>query len=109
MSRLPPTTVVVGSEKPAGARTAIPCITHSLCDGCGLCIARCPTKALIEPGNSGCAKCVKYCTTMEVSCAPARVVLLDALCDGCGACVLACPQHAIEMMADCGRNRAARG
>jgi len=96
MSRVPQTIAVV---EPTGARTTVPCIAHALCDGCGICIVQCPTRALIEPGNTGCAKCVKYCLTMEVPCLPARVVVIDALCDGCGVCASACPHHAISMIA----------
>ena len=108
MSRLTQPIAVVDSEKPVGttARRAIPCIAHALCDGCGICIAECPAGALVETGNTGCAKCVKYCLTMEVPCLPARVVLLDALCDGCGVCAAACPHDAISMIADGGREGA---
>jgi len=95
MSRVPQTIAVV---EPTGARTTVPCIAHALCDGCGICIVQCPTRALIEPGNTGCAKCVKYCTTMKVPCLLARVVVIDALCDGCGVCAVACPLHAISMI-----------
>ena len=101
MTRLTKSAAAVVSEKAVGTttRAAIPCIAHALCDGCGICIVQCPTRALIEPGNTGCAKCVQYCTTMEVPCLPARVVVIDALCDGCGVCASACPHHAISMIA----------
>ena len=108
MTRLTKSAAAVVSAKSVGttARAAIPCIAHALCDGCGICIVQCPTRALIEPGNTGCAKCVQYCTTMEVPCLPARVVVIDALCDGCGICAAACPHQAISMIADSGRDRA---
>jgi Pyruvate/2-oxoacid:ferredoxin oxidoreductase delta subunit len=78
----------------------LPAIDQALCNGCGICIARCPTAALLEPMNASCSKCVKYCTTMEVPCCPTRLVLVDGLCNGCGLCATACPLHAISMIAD---------
>jgi Pyruvate/2-oxoacid:ferredoxin oxidoreductase delta subunit len=109
MTRLTKSAAAVVSEKTVvtTARAAMPCIAHALCDGCGICIARCPTRAMVEPGNSGCAKCVQYCITMEVPCLPAQVVVIDALCDGCGICAAACPHQAISIIADSGRDRAA--
>jgi Pyruvate/2-oxoacid:ferredoxin oxidoreductase delta subunit len=74
-------------------------VSHALCDGCGICIERCPVGALMKPGDTGCAKCVKYCSVMDVPCLPARVVLVDGRCDGCGICVSACPRQAISMAA----------
>ena len=101
MTRLTKSAAAVAPEKTvvATARAAMPCIAHALCDGCGICIVQCPTRALIEPGNSGGAKCGQFCSTMEVPCLPARVVVIDALCDGCGVCAAACPHHAISMIA----------
>jgi hypothetical protein len=34
--------------------------------------------------NFCCAKCVKYCSTMEVPCEPARIAICAERCDGCG-------------------------
>jgi Pyruvate/2-oxoacid:ferredoxin oxidoreductase delta subunit len=80
-------------------RAASIVVSHALCDGCGLCIESCPVGALVYPGDASCAKCVKYCSVMDVPCLPARVVLVDGRCDGCGVCESICPRHAISMAA----------
>jgi Pyruvate/2-oxoacid:ferredoxin oxidoreductase delta subunit len=84
-------------SRPSRAPSII--VSHALCDGCGICIARCPKGALVKPGDTGCAKCVKYCSVMDVPCLPARVVLVDGRCDGCGVCVSVCPRQAISIEA----------
>ncbi len=47
--------------------------------------------------NFCCAKCVKYCSTMEVPCEPARIAICAERCDGCGQCVPCCPNEAIRL------------
>jgi len=71
-------------------------INPLLCTGCRACIASCPRGALQEPQDYCCAKCVKYCLTLDVPCTPLAVFLREDLCDGCGKCVPACPEGAIR-------------
>ena len=81
-------------------QAGLPDINQALCNGCGICVARCPTAALLEPLNTSCSRCVKYCSAMDVPCCPTRLVLLGDLCNGCGVCAAVCPRHAISMIAD---------
>jgi len=67
------------------------------CTSCGLCVSSCPHHAIKEPMNFCCAKCVKYCSTMEVPCEPARIAICAERCDGCGQCVPCCPNEAIRL------------
>lgn len=74
-----------------------PVIDPTLCNDCRECVAACPQHAIQEASNYACAKCVKYCISMEVPCRPANLAICHQLCDGCGACVDACVQGAIQL------------
>jgi ferredoxin len=67
------------------------------CTSCGICVSSCPLHAIEEPMNFCCAKCVKYCSTLEVPCEPARIAICAERCDGCGQCVPCCPNDAIHL------------
>ena len=67
------------------------------CTSCGMCVSSCPFHAIEEPMNFCCAKCVKYCSTMEVPCEPARIAICAERCDGCGLCIPCCPNQAIQL------------
>ncbi len=73
-----------------------PAIDTTMCTNCKSCIVCCPTKAIQEPLNYSCAKCIKYCMTLDVPCRPAGVIIRYELCDGCGLCILSCPNDAIH-------------
>jgi Pyruvate/2-oxoacid:ferredoxin oxidoreductase delta subunit len=68
------------------------------CTSCGLCVSSCPHHAVEEPMNFCCAKCVKYCSTLEVPCEPARIAICAERCDGCGLCIPCCPNEAIYLV-----------
>ncbi|MBN2573582.1 MAG: 4Fe-4S binding protein [Deltaproteobacteria bacterium] len=76
--------------------TSLPRINADRCTDCRECIPVCPRDAIIEPLNVCCAKCIKYCATLEVDCKPEKPAISVSLCDGCGLCLDACPVGAIE-------------
>ncbi len=47
------------------------------CDGCGLCVEKCPQKALFKIDK--------------------KPILIENMCDGCSVCYHVCPKKAIEM------------
>ena len=78
---------------PVAERSVV--IAASRCTRCGACISACPRGAITDPSGNSCAKCVKYCSSMEVPCTPGSPCISRALCDGCGDCIVACKQGAI--------------
>jgi heterodisulfide reductase subunit A len=51
-------------------------VHEDLCDGCGICIERCPLGALI----------------------PSQIVAVnEAVCRGCGSCIASCPKDALDL------------
>lgn len=83
-----------------GVTGTSPRIDQARCDGCGRCVDACPEAALLVRVNTACARCVKYCSSMEVPCHPVRVLLNEERCIGCGTCVAACPSGAISASPD---------
>jgi len=73
----------------------LPVIDFEICVLCKKCIESCPLKAIIEPMNTSCAKCIKYCLSMAVPCKPDNLIFNYELCDECGQCVTECPENAI--------------
>jgi ferredoxin len=65
------------------------------CTDCRECISVCPREAIFEPLNVCCAKCMKYCMTMEVDCKREKPAIAVGLCDGCGVCIPVCTVGAI--------------
>jgi len=70
-------------------------IDVDLCTDCRACIAACPRDAIFEPLNVCCAKCMKYCMTLEVDCKREKPAIAVDRCDGCGLCIPVCPTGAI--------------
>jgi ferredoxin len=73
----------------------LPAVDAKKCNKCNTCIGACPEKAIGESSNNCCAKCIKYCMTMEVPCNPEYIVFDYEKCDSCGLCVASCPHEAI--------------
>jgi ferredoxin len=69
-----------------------------LCTNCGLCYNVCKNRAISRMTNYSCARCVKYCTSMDVPCRPTRFVCDPDLCDLCGECVSVCVTGAIRIV-----------
>jgi hypothetical protein len=57
------------------ASSRLPTIDPTLCTNYRACVEHCPKHAIEEPLNFCCAKCVKYCLSMEVPCRPAGVTI----------------------------------
>lgn len=74
-----------------------PVILQDLCICCDDCIEACPLDAIRKPQDSACAKCIKYCISMEVPCRPDLPVICLENCDACGICAEACEHEAISM------------
>jgi hypothetical protein len=55
----------------------------------------CPKNAILESSNNCCAKCIKYCMTMEVPCSPEYIVFDYDTCDSCGHCITSCQHKAL--------------
>jgi ferredoxin len=73
-----------------------PAVDLKKCRKCNVCIDVCPEKAILTSSNNCCAKCIKYCITMEVPCSPEYIVFDYDLCDRCGLCISSCPYGAIS-------------
>ena len=74
---------------------SFPTIDADRCTDCRECISACPRDAIFEPLNVCCAKCMKYCMTMEVDCKREKPAIAVDRCDGCGLCLPVCPVSAI--------------
>ena len=78
------------------AKVKLPVIDFTKCRKCKKCINVCPTKAISVSFNNCCAKCIKYCLTMEVPCHPQDIIFKYERCDACGLCLEVCPENAIS-------------
>lgn len=74
----------------------LPVIDASKCIDCEKCVAVCPENAIYKIVDVACAKCIKYCISMEVPCNPAHYIFCYDLCDACGKCVISCPSEVIH-------------
>ncbi|HEY3447547.1 MAG TPA: 4Fe-4S binding protein [Myxococcales bacterium] len=75
-------------EKPNEGR--LPAVNPEKCDGCGRCASACPTGAVRVPNAGSCAKCVKYCLSLDVPCSRESQPFAYETCDACGRCIEAC-------------------
>ncbi len=71
-------------------------IAPQTCTRCGECIRVCPRGAIARSSDSGCARCVKYCSSMEVPCTSGMLVIEASRCDACGQCIGVCLSAAIH-------------
>jgi epoxyqueuosine reductase QueG len=87
---LPAIAVMINAEP-----GSFPTIDPIQCTDCRKCISACPRGAIFEPLNVCCAKCVKYCMTIEVDCHREKPAVAVDRCDACGLCIDACAFGAI--------------
>ncbi len=95
----------------------IPVIEWDKCDNCGVCVAVCPTKTIVdklparpkavisEDKCKGCTLCAKACPVNAITGEPAKPHKVDPnKCIGCGICVEKCPPqfNAITMIGGLG-------
>lgn len=69
----------------------LPVIDFFKCKKCMKCIETCPGRGVIEPMNTSCSKCIKYCISIQVPCSPENLIFVYDFCDACGLCVETCP------------------
>lgn len=74
----------------------LPTVDPARCDGCGRCASACPTGAVRVPSADSCAKCVRYCLSLEVPCSRESLPFRYEACDGCGRCLEACHTGALS-------------
>ena len=77
--------------------TTIPQIISENCISCGNCISVCSNKAIELTPNFYCARCIRYCMTMDVPCKNDHITIIPELCNSCGDCVEACKNNALVM------------
>jgi len=72
----------MGCGSPAGKQAMhsdlVPCVNEEKCTACGICIDRCPEKAIVRVKND-------------------KAFVQEELCVGCGECVPFCPAQAIPI------------
>lgn len=71
-------------------------INHGKCIQCMECVSSCPEQAIRLAPNPACAKCVRYCITIDTPCDPEILVIDHYLCTRCGICIAVCPRDAIS-------------
>jgi len=71
-------------------------LDHAKCILCFDCVKICPEKAIHLVQNPACAKCVKYCFSIDTPCEPDILVIAQDRCNKCGMCVDVCRQNAIS-------------
>ena len=74
----------------------LPVIDIIKCTSCDMCLSICPLDAIIKSTNFACAKCIKYCLSMKVTCNTKGSVFCYEKCDACGLCISVCETGAIN-------------
>jgi len=72
-----------------------PVLDIEKCRKCRKCIEICPANAIFMSFNNCCAKCIKYCLSMDVPCHPGEIRFSYKFCNACGICIGSCPEKAI--------------
>lgn len=73
----------------------VPIVINERCISCGDCVKFCPQNAIVLKSNFYCARCIRYCMTMDVPCKTTHITIIPEICDGCGKCLVVCKNGAI--------------
>ena len=72
-------------------------INSKLCDGCGICVAVCPSYVLVIKGIAE-AENPEACLGIRAKQLCSTCIATEEVCMGCVACVRNCPYAAIEIL-----------
>ncbi len=76
-------------------KTHLPVIDISKCSNCDLCYIACTYGTINKRNSMACAKCIKYCFSINVPCNPEHYVFDYKHCNACGLCISVCKNKAI--------------
>lgn len=74
----------------------LPSIDINKCIKCDKCFDACPHEAIMKEPGYACARCIKYCISLSVSCNAEQYVFCYELCDACGLCISVCDHDAVS-------------
>jgi len=85
-------------------------VDYSRCTNCGICVAKCPTKCILDKIETrpkvyitgdctGCGECKRVCSVKAITGEEGEQYKVDMdRCIGCGECIKVCPASAIRII-----------